>query len=337
MSSEGPRLTTSSRGSIEEGYSNFDAGRNIHYRIVGSNNPGIPVVCVHGIGAYSYHFDLLAEALAQQNRLVVLFDFLDRGNSSASSPDTVFTLDYYLKQMSCVLDTLKERLWGKKNAMQFDLVGHSLGGCISTQYTYRHPENVRKLVLMAPAGLQSSPFILKALRGKCMGPCLQSLFAGGLRKKNNQVKVWKDDYKKTQKQMEGDSEHKQALDNLNKMLECQGWQYDAQGEAWRRALLKTFVQFEVLPQHNEEAVRGLGANKSMDIMVMWGAHDKIIGIECAQRWKELIPHSKSKQIDAAHAFFLEEPEATHAEILPFLGAGEAESNSEVDISVSSAK
>lgn len=45
----------------------------------------------------------------------------------------------------------------KKNLDRFILVGHSLGGYLSTVYALRHPERVQHLVLICPAGVTAKP------------------------------------------------------------------------------------------------------------------------------------------------------------------------------------
>jgi pyruvate dehydrogenase E2 component (dihydrolipoamide acetyltransferase) len=52
------------------------------------------------------------------------------------------------------LDEVADRLIGGLEPDRFDLVGHSLGGAVAVATAARHPDAVRGLVLVAPAGLE---------------------------------------------------------------------------------------------------------------------------------------------------------------------------------------
>lgn len=41
----------------------------------------------------------------------------------------------------------------KKDLTDFFLMGHSFGGCVAGHYSYKHPEKVKKLILMSPIGI----------------------------------------------------------------------------------------------------------------------------------------------------------------------------------------
>jgi pimeloyl-ACP methyl ester carboxylesterase len=52
------------------------------------------------------------------------------------------------------LEQVADRLVNGVEPERFDLVGHSLGGAVAVATAARHPERVRRLVLVAPAGLE---------------------------------------------------------------------------------------------------------------------------------------------------------------------------------------
>jgi pimeloyl-ACP methyl ester carboxylesterase len=77
--------------------------------------------------------------------LVELFEVVvvdPRGTGRSGSADTYSQEDYV---------TDLEQLRSELRVEQFDLLGHSHGGFVATEYTAAHPERVRRLVLAATA------------------------------------------------------------------------------------------------------------------------------------------------------------------------------------------
>lgn len=115
----------------------------------------VSIVLVHGYGAGSAFFFRNLGALAKiPNTRLYALDWLGMGRSSRPS----YSLGGKPRSMERVeasesffLDALEE--WRTK--MHIDrmvLVGHSLGGYLSTAYALRFPERVSKLILVSPVG-----------------------------------------------------------------------------------------------------------------------------------------------------------------------------------------
>lgn len=120
------------------------AGIRTNYHDVGT---GFPVLLIHGSGpgvtAWA-NWRLVMPALAKQARVIapdmVGFGFTER-------PDGFeYTMDAWVKQAIGLLDALKLK--------QVDLVGNSFGGALSLALAIRHPQRVRRLVLMGAAGVE---------------------------------------------------------------------------------------------------------------------------------------------------------------------------------------
>jgi pimeloyl-ACP methyl ester carboxylesterase len=118
---------------------------------------GEPLVLVHGIATDRSIWDLSVGALSRGRRVITL----DVPGFGASAPAGE---DFDLRE---VADRIVAGLAGAGVTGPFDLVGHSLGGGISIMLAAAHPELVRRLVLVAPAGLRPFP------------PAISNLLAAG--------------------------------------------------------------------------------------------------------------------------------------------------------------
>lgn len=123
-----------------------------------------PAVLLHGYGAglgfYYRNFPTIGSWVASRGAPVYAIDWLGMGRSSrptfkirARKDDTVArvteTEDFFV-------NSLEE--WRQQMGLEkMTLVGHSLGGYLSTVYALRYPERVERLVLLSPAGVPHNP------------------------------------------------------------------------------------------------------------------------------------------------------------------------------------
>lgn len=107
---------------------------------------GAPVLMIHGSGpgvsAYA-NWRSAMPVLAQSRRVIAPdmagFGFTDRPAGA------VYTMDNWVTQAIGLIDAL--------DLPQVDLVGNSFGGALSLALAIRHPQRVRRLVLMGAAGI----------------------------------------------------------------------------------------------------------------------------------------------------------------------------------------
>jgi len=100
---------------------------------------GEPLVLLHGVATSRLIWRRVIQPLARRRRVIAV-DVPGFGQSAPAGPG------FDLEQ---VADRLAEGV----GVERFDLVGHSLGGAVAVAAAARHPEAVRRLVLVAPAGL----------------------------------------------------------------------------------------------------------------------------------------------------------------------------------------
>lgn len=129
--------------SPEIGRTLLAAGRQTNVHDLGS---GQPVLLIHGSGpgvtAWA-NWRLVMPALAEARR-VIAPDMAGFGYTERR-PDDEYTMDNWVSHAIGVLDAL--------DIERTDLVGNSFGGAIALALAIRHPERVRRLVLMGSVGV----------------------------------------------------------------------------------------------------------------------------------------------------------------------------------------
>lgn len=118
-------------------------GLKINYHDHGS---GFPVLMIHGSGpgvSAWVNWRLVIPELAKERRVLAPdmagFGFTER------VPGMVYSMEKWVQQAIDFIDAL--------GLPVVDLVGNSFGGALSLALTIKHPERVRRLVLMGAAGV----------------------------------------------------------------------------------------------------------------------------------------------------------------------------------------
>ncbi len=126
-----------------------------HYE-AGGNETSDTVVLVHGFSVPYFIFDPTFEFLSRSGFRVIRYDLFGRGYSDR--PQAKYDIDFFVDQLTGLLDALRL-------SSPVSLVGLSMGGPIASAFTLRHPERVRNLVLIDPAGakpISMSPLLRAA-------------------------------------------------------------------------------------------------------------------------------------------------------------------------------
>jgi lipase len=98
-----------------------------------------PVVCLHGIAGHSGRFRQLAEERWARHFRVIAPDLRGHGRSAWEPP---WTFETYVADLVETVDAL--------GLEQPDWVGHSFGGRLIVELAARHPERIRRAVLLDP-------------------------------------------------------------------------------------------------------------------------------------------------------------------------------------------
>lgn len=116
-------------------------GLKLHYIEEGR---GEPVVMVHGNPSWSFYYRDLARSLADSYRVIAL-DHIGMGLSDKPADDRY---EYTLKSRVDDLEGLLDHLGVKENVT---LVVHDWGGMIGMACACRHPERIKRLVVLNTA------------------------------------------------------------------------------------------------------------------------------------------------------------------------------------------
>jgi pimeloyl-ACP methyl ester carboxylesterase len=105
---------------------------------------GPVAVLVHGLTSPLEVWDQVAGGLAATGYRVLTYDLYGRGLSDA--PRGAHTPAFHARQLGDVLAS-------QGLAEDVTLIGYSMGGAIATAYAGANPQQVKRLVLIAPAGI----------------------------------------------------------------------------------------------------------------------------------------------------------------------------------------
>lgn len=126
-------------------FADIGHGQQLHYHELGS---GPAVIFLHGAGAgasgYS-NFKANYPVFAQAGFRAIVPDLLGFGLSS--KPDVpMYDLDFFVDGLKRFVDAL--------GLQRFTLLGNSLGGAIALGHALAYPQEVERLILMAPGGVE---------------------------------------------------------------------------------------------------------------------------------------------------------------------------------------
>ena len=122
-------------------------GMQVHMRDEGPRDDPLPIVLLHGTSASLHTWDGWVQNLSGQRR-VIRFD-LPAFGLTGPNPNNDYSIAAYVRLVVGVVDKL--------GVKQFVLAGNSLGGQIAWGTALAHPQRVGKLVLIDAAGYPFQP------------------------------------------------------------------------------------------------------------------------------------------------------------------------------------
>jgi pimeloyl-ACP methyl ester carboxylesterase len=128
--------------------------------LIRDDGDGDALVLVHGAGTSGAIWRRVTPLLTERTR-VIAPDVPGYGGSPAAGHG--FALDEVAERLATGLDDAGV-------PAPYDLVGHSMGGALSILLAARRPERVRRLVLVAPAGMAALPQTVASALGAVAAP-----------------------------------------------------------------------------------------------------------------------------------------------------------------------
>lgn len=244
----------------------------IHYTEEGS---GFPVLMIHGFGGSYTNFAELADLMKGEYR-VIRVDLPGFGLSDfpAAKEGEKFS-DDYRDYVSFILDTL--------HLDSVYVIGNSFGGAVTWMSALDHPDKVKKIVLLDPAGYDSEKVANKLAMFKFKS--IRSVFDKGMplfmSRKGLQTAYYKDDLIKEETVVRN-NKFTNREGNIKHMLTL--------------ALSKQFPDTALIAQVHVPA------------LIVWGDKDEIIPLSHAERFHRDIKGSELVVFDnCGHCPMMEEP------------------------------
>ncbi len=258
----------------------------VHYEIAGPSDAQT-VVLIPGFSVPYAIWDPTFDALVESGFRVLRYDLYGRGYSDR--PDTTYDQDLFDRQLMNLLGAL-----GIDKPI--DLVGLSMGGAISVVFIDLHPEMVKKLCLIDPAGLPwKQSFNARLAQAPVIGELIMGLMGDNVLVSN------------LRNYFHGDRGYAELKQKFLDQMQYVGF---------KKALLSTLRSG--VTTGAVEAYQKVG-KRGYPVMLVWGREDRVVPFELSERVTELIPNVEFHPIDeAAHIPHYECPRVVNPILIEFL-------------------
>lgn len=264
-------------------------GLTVHLRDEGVTSDSVPVLLLHGTSASLHTWEGWSEAM-RPSRRVLTMDLPGFGLTGPDPRDD-YRMERYTRFVVALMDSLRVR--------RVDLAGNSLGGEIAWHVAAQHPDRVRKLVLVDPAGLPFTSLSVPIGFRLARDPRLSWLMTRILPRRVVTSSV-RDVYGDTSRVSDA------LVDRY----------YDLTRRAGNRAALPArFAQ----SRPGADTMRL--ARITSPTLILWGAQDRLIPPATAARFLRLLPSAQLVVYpELGHVPHEEDPRRTATDVLAFLRA-----------------
>src|SRR5712692_10552208 len=272
-------------------------GFEMHYVDEGS---GEPLVMLHGDPTWGYLYRAFIPPLAKRRRCIVP-DHMGMGKSGASYNLYPYRLRHHIANLESLLLHL--------DVHQITLVLHDWGGPVGLGFAIRHPERIKRLVLMntwafAPWPGGPIPRLIELIRSA----------------RGEKFVLEKNGY--LEPALMGTTAHPEKLTPT--VLEAYHAPFPTPES--RRALLcwsRDIPVNETNPSYDEmkRIEAGLVSFMHTPTLLLWGMKDPVLGVEVLRRWQQVFPYATTHELaDASHFVQEDAPEPLIQWIRAFIEA-----------------
>ncbi|HEX7775301.1 MAG TPA: alpha/beta fold hydrolase [Parvibaculum sp.] len=231
----------------------------VHYRLEGPES-GPLIVLIHGFSTPSFVWDDYFKPLTSAGYRVLAYDNYGRGFSDR--PNTKYDADLSDRLLLNLLDKL-----GLDAPAH--IVGYSMGGATAAIFAARHPDRVRSLTLIAPAGLGvATSRNLELMKRPVIGDWIVRMFG---------LKIFH----------AAAAEEAKAAPNPADFLTDFDRQMDYRG--YGDALLSTLRYY---PLATSETAYADAGRSPRPVLVIWGEADATVPFSNAKRLIALMPRAR---------------------------------------------
>jgi pimeloyl-ACP methyl ester carboxylesterase len=256
-----------------------------------SAGQGAPVICLHGLGATKASFLPTIAALADQWR-VIGADLPGFGESDKPL-GAAYDAPYFADAVVALLDGLEIE--------QAHLIGNSMGGRVAIEAGLRHPNRVRRMVLLSPAlaWLRDRPWrwlvraplpklgLIQPAPRVITEPLVRRLIPGG---RDGWSAAGVDEF-------------------LRSYLTPRG----------RVAFYEAARNIYLDEPHGEQGLWTRLAQMQPPALFVWGRQDRLVPIGFRRHIEEALPTAHHLELDSGHVPQMEAPKQTHRAIREFFG------------------
>jgi pimeloyl-ACP methyl ester carboxylesterase len=234
-----------------------------------------PIVLLHGLGGSADRWKKVIPYLSTKYRLIIP-DIIGFGYSE--KPHVEYTIDFFINFIKKFLNLL--------NISDVNIIGSSFGGLLALEYAIKYKPEIKKLVLVSPAGMMRYvSTTLKHYISAALYPTYENVLRAYQEMMYNSNMV-----------------SEESIEDFINRMNLPNSKY---------VFMSTLMAFNNQPELTDRL------NIDIPTLIIWGRNDKLIPVRYAKKFK--IPNSKIVIFDhCGHYPYIEKTEEFVPLVLKFL-------------------